>query len=271
MNIRPKNNKILYADTGVKFSQNNLRGANWRQQVFNNYRQHLLDQLTKYGEKQDYGQWLNEMQSRHANIYSLAGGKNGNWENIAYKNDLVGQYQQDYRGGLGNDGQYKRFGSVSINPEDKYDFNQTGIKTNQGTRYNIANPPSRTSGDYSRDGYNYKVDNLYSAITDDRRLLGRKGDWDEASEEYKQWQKDLNARGWETYLDSDNYYKLRRLPNPDPKINPSTGQNPSQETNQRTGGGIPVGQKADPESLWSKIGANLNKIAPDLLDALRLA
>lgn len=275
MNIRPKNNKILYADTGVKFSQNNLRGANWRQQVFNNYRQHLLDQLTKYGEKQDYGQWLNEMQSRHANIYSLAGGKNGNWENIAYKNDLVGQYQQDYRGGLGNDGQYKRFGSVNINPEDKYDFNQTGIKTNQGTRYNIANPPSRTSGDYSRDGYNYKVDNLYSAITDDRRLLGRKGDWDEASEDYKQWQKDLNARGWETYLDSDNYYKLRRLPNPDPKINPSTEQNPSQGTNQGTnqgtGGGIPVGEKADPESLWSKIGANLNKIAPDLLDALRLA
>ena len=275
MNIRPKNNKILYADTGVKFSQNNLRGANWRQQVFNNYRQHLLDQLTKYGEKQDYGQWLNEMQSRHANIYSLAGGKNGNWENIAYKNDLVGQYQQDYRGGLGNDGQYKRFGSVNINPEDKYDFNQTGIKTNQGTRYNIANPPSRTSGDYSRDGYNYKVDNLYSAITDDRRLLGRKGDWDDAPEEYKQWQKDLNARGWETYLDSDNYYKLRRLPNPDPKINPPTEQNPpqgtNQGTNQGTGGGIPVGEKADPESLWSKIGANLNKIAPDLLDALRLA
>ena len=61
MNIRPKNT-ILFAQTGVKFSQNNLRGANWRQQVFNNYRQHLLDQLTKYGEADDYGSWLNEMQ-----------------------------------------------------------------------------------------------------------------------------------------------------------------------------------------------------------------
>ena len=49
------------------------------------------------------------------------------------------------------------------------------------------------------------------------------------------------------------------------------GQNPPQGTNQGTGGGIPVGEKADPESLWSKIGANLSKIAPDLLDALRLA
>jgi hypothetical protein len=46
-------------------------------------------------------------------------------------------------------------------------------------------------------------------------LLGRKGDWDESSTEFKTWQKDLNSKGWETYLDtSDNYYKLRRLNNP---------------------------------------------------------
>ena len=268
MNIRPKNNKILYADTGVKFSQNNLRGANWRQQVFNNYRQHLLDQLAKYGEARDYGDWLNEMQSRHANIYNLAGGENGNWENVAYKNDLVGQYQQDYRGGLGNDGQYKRFGTTQINPDDKYDFNQTGIKTNQSTRYNIANPPSRTSGDYSREGYNYKVDNLYSAITDDRRLLGRKGDWDENSEEYKQWQKDLNSKGWETYLDTkDNYYKLRRLAAEPDK--PATSK--EQEKQKEKINGIIGEEKVDKESLWQKLGQGFSKIAPDLLDTLRLA
>ena len=267
MNIRPKNT-ILFAQTGVKFSQNNLRGANWRQQVFNNYRQHLLDQLTKYGEARDYGDWLNEMQSRHANIYNLAGGENGNWENVAYKNDLVGQYQQDYRGGLGNNGQYKRFGTTQINPDDKYDFNQTGIKTNQSTRYNIANPPSRTSGDYSREGYNYKVDNLYSAITDDRRLLGRKGDWDENSEEYKQWQKDLNSRGWETYLDNnDNYYKLRRLAAEPDK--PATSQ--EQEKQREKINEILGKEKVDKESLWNKLGQGFNKIAPDLLDTLRLA
>jgi hypothetical protein len=105
--------------------------------------------------------------------------------------------------------------------DDKYDFNQTGIKTNQNARYNIVNPPTRTSGDYSRKGYNYKIDNLYSAITDDRRLLGRKGDWDENSDEYKSWQKDLNSKGWETYLDTtDNYYKLRRI-NTSPNTPPS--------------------------------------------------
>ena len=263
MNIRPKNT-ILFAQTGVKFSQNNLRGANWRQQVFNNYRQHLLDQLAKYGEADDYGKWLNEMQARHSNIYNLAGGEKGNWEDIAYKNDLVGQYQQDYRGGLGNDGQYKRYGSIQLNDSDRYDFNQTGIKTNQGTRYNIANPPTRTSGDYSRNGYNYKVDNLYSAITDDRRLLGRKGDWDESSTEFKTWQKDLNSKGWETYLDtSDNYYKLRRLNNPS---NGTTTQD------QQKVNGIQVGQKDDSKSdFWNKLSQGFNKVAPDLLGVLRLA
>ena len=255
MNIRPKNT-ILFAQTGVKFSQNNLRGANWRQQVFNNYRQHLLDQLSKYGEARDYGDWLNEMQSRHADIYKLAGGEKGNWENIAYKNDLVGQYQHDYKGD-------KRFGTTQLKDTDTYDFNQ-GITPNFNTRYNIANPPSRISGDNSTK--KFAVDNLYSAITDDRRLLGRKGDWDENSQDFKNWQADLNKSGWETYLDeTDNYYKLRRLASePDKPIIP-------QEKEKAKVNEIPVGEYKQPESIWTKLGQGLNKVAPDLLDALRLA
>ena len=253
MNIRPKDT-ILFAQTGVKFSQNNLGGANWRQQVFNNYRQHLLDQLSKYGEARDYGDWLNEMQSRHANIYKLAGGEKGNWENVAYKNDLVGQYQHDYKGD-------KRFGTTKLKDEDTYDFNQ-GITPNFNTRYNIANPPSRVSGDNSAKKFN--VDSLYSAITDDRRLLGRKGDWDESSTDFKQWQNDLKSRGWETYLDTnDNYYKLRRLAAEPDK--PATSQEKA-KVNE-----IPVGEYKQPESIWTKLGQGLNKVAPDLLDALRLA
>ena len=253
MNIRPKDT-ILFAQTGVKFSQNNLGGANWRQQVFNNYRQHLLDQLSKYGEARDYGDWLNEMQSRHANIYKLAGGEKGNWENVAYKNDLVGQYQHDYKGD-------KRFGTTKLKDEDTYDFNQ-GITPNFNTRYNIANPPSRVSGDNSAKKFN--VDSLYSAITDDRRLLGRKGDWDESSTDFKQWQNDLKSRGWETYLDTnDNYYKLRRL-----AAEPDKPAAPQEKAKVNE---IPVGEYKQPESIWTKLGQGLNKVAPDLLDALRLA
>lgn len=260
MNIRPKNT-ILFAQTGVKFSQNNLGGANWRQQVFNNYRQHLLDQLSKYGEAQNYGDWLNEMQSRHANIYNLAGGEKGNWQNVAYKNNLVGQYQHDYKGD-------KRFGTTKLKDEDTYDFNQ-GISPNFNTRYNIVNPPSRISGDNSTK--KFTVDNLYSAITDDRRLLGRKGDWDESSTEFKQWQNDLKSRGWETYLDTnDNYYKLRKFTGEIDGGNP-LGDKEVIITPQKKVNEIPVGEYKQPESIWTKLGQGLNKVAPDLLDALRLA
>ena len=260
MNIRPKNT-ILFAQTGVKFSQNNLGGANWRQQVFNNYRQHLLDQLSKYGEAQDYGDWLNEMQSRHANIYDLAGGEKGNWQNVAYKNNLVGQYQHDYKGD-------KRFGTIKLNEGDTYDFNQ-GISPNFSTRYNIANPPSRVSGDNSTK--KFAVDNLYSAITDDRRLLGRKGDWDESSTEFKQWQNDLKSRGWETYLDTnDNYYKLRKFTGEIDGGNP-LGDKEIVITPQKKVNETPAQEYKQPESIWTKLGQGLNKVAPDLLDALRLA
>lgn len=34
---------------------------------------------------------------------------------------------------------------------------------------------------------------------------------------------------------------------------------------------IPVGEYKQPESIWTKLGQGLNKVAPDLLDALRLA
>lgn len=267
MKIRPKN-EILFAYKGVKFSQNNLRGANWRQQVFDNYRQHLLDQLAKYGEANDYGEWLNEMQSRHSNIYNLAGGENGNWENIAYENDLVGQYQQDYRGGLGNDNQYKRYGTIQLNPEDNYDFNQSGIKTNQNTRYNITDPTSRTSGDFFRNNHNYRVDNLYSAITDDRRLLGREGDWDEQS--LNEWNSQLKNSGWEMYLDNDKYYKLRRLSQDTPlngRVLPEVVVTPEKKKTQ-----IPVDGNKTYGFDWSKLKEAGQKIFgnPDLYATGRL-
>lgn len=267
MKIRPKNS-ILYAATGVRFSSANAGGANWRQQVFNNYRQHLLDQLSKYGEANDYGDWLNEMQHRHSQLWNAAN-QSGNWEDIAYENEDVGRYQQDYRGGKGNDGNYQRFGTVQLNPEDKYDFNQTGIKTNQATRYNIPDPPKRVSGDFSREGYDYRVDNYYSGITDDRRLLGRKGDWDENSQEYKDWIKQLNDRGWTMELDeSDQYYKLKRLGTPD-----SSQQNPQQNSPENPNNPHSItGNHTERYGFdWNKIGGYLKQYGPDLLAAGRLA
>lgn len=255
MNIRPR---ILKAATGVKFSSANAGGANWRQQVFNNYRQHLLDQLAAYGEGDDYGEWLNEMQRRHSQLYNRAK-QSGDWESISYEDPEVGKYQHDYRGS-------QRFGNIKLNPNYNYDFNTTGILPNQSTRYNIPNPPKRTSGDFSREGFNYNPDNMYSAITDDRRILGRKGDWDENSAEFKQWNSDLNKYGWETYLDnSDNYYKLRRIPTSGNAI-----ATPGSPTNKRTQ--ITPQHKERYGFDWSKLGKGFQKIFsnPDILAAGRL-
>lgn len=280
MKIRPKNT-ILFAQEGVKFSQNNLRGANWRQQVFNNYRQHLLDQLAKYGNDETYGNWLNEMQSRHSKIYNLAGGKDGNWENTAYQDDLVGQYQHDYKGD-------KRFGTIKLRNEDIYNFNQ-GISPNFNSRYVISNPPTRISGDNSTKNFN--VDNLYSAITDDRRLLGREGDWDENSKEFKDWQSSLNRLGWKMTLnkEGDKYYYLERLNgsnNSDgvtmdlKSIDPlNTGEYNRQqalkrlEKNLLTSKIIGSGKQEPPikTSWWDKLSKALSQYGPDILEAGRLA
>lgn len=246
MKIRPKNN-ILYAKTGVKFSSNNTNGANWNSQVFTNIRQHLLDSLSK--DSDDYGYWLNEMQGRHANLYNLAN-QSGNWQDKAYENDLVGQYQNEYSGN-------QRSGTYNPGENYKTNFNYLGIvKAQEQGRYNIGGP-KRTSGDYGTQGY--KADNLYSAITDDRRLLGRKGDWDENSEEFKKWQSDLKSKGWETYLDpSDNYYKLRRITQPN-VVQP--------ESNKNKIGGVEESHKEKKPIDWSR----LNAFFPDMLEAGRLA
>lgn len=249
MKIRPK--KVLYAASGVKFSAENVGGKNWLN-IFRGYRQHILDQLSKYGEANDYGEWLNEMQRRHASLYNKAAAS-GDWESIAYEDPEVGNYQHDYKGD-------QRFGQIQLNQEDKYDFNQSGIKPNQDSRYNIINPPSRTSGDYFRDDYNYNVDNYYSAITDDRRLLGRIGDWDKTSEEYKNWIKDLNARGWTMELDpSDHYYKLKRLQNPETSA-------PTQQSGFQLAGKHKESKKLD----WQSLQDGLRRHLPDILGATRL-
>lgn len=267
MTIRPK--KIIKAATGVKFTPANANGANWRQQVFNNYRQHLLDQLAAYGKQDDYGYWLNEMQSRHAKLYNSAG---KDFENIAYENSEVGKYQHDYKGD-------QRFGTIQLNPNYKNDFNQSGIKSAQTSGRYDTSGPTRVSGDYSRSGFDYKVDNLYSAITDDRRLLGRLGDWDTNSQEYKDWQTQLKNTGWEMFLDnSDNYYKLRRLPEspvntpaPDPSkagYKVQTLYDPTDEVVKKSGK-LTISPIADTQTTKNK-NPWLQQLLPGILSTGRL-
>ena len=249
-----KRGGIIKAQTGLKVGKYGYNtgiglnnGTTWRGNVFNNYRNTLLDNISKYGQK--YVDYINGRQDAHYGIYQSAN-KSGDWRKTAYwdPNNKVSDYQTEYNGGQYNN-----------------NFNQLGIsKAAESGRYDLYGKRPRTSGDWSKE--NWKSDNLYSQITDDRRILGRRDqnydDWDINSDDYKGWQKSLNDRGYEMYLDPQtNYYKIR----------PLNGQNQSQNGNNHENPG--------------QLGANLNwknkakvmdyvnnfrKYVPDLLDFGRL-
>ena len=73
-------------------------------------------------------------------------------------------------------------------------------------RYNYLAQTKFATGDRKD---SWTADGWWGAQTQDRTTLGYKGDWDENSEEFKNWQAQLNNLGMETYLDTDNAYKLR--------------------------------------------------------------
>lgn len=73
-------------------------------------------------------------------------------------------------------------------------------------RYNYLAQTKFATGDRKD---SWTADGWWGAQTQDRTLLGYKGDWDHDSQEYKNWQAELNALGMEMYLDTDNAYKLR--------------------------------------------------------------
>ena len=181
-----KEGGVIKAQTGVKFGQN----ANWYTGVFLPSLDHILEGL---GKDKDYYQWLNGMQSAHSKLYKSAG---TNWQNIAYRDNAVGDYQNKYKSGYNGE-----WGDNAIG------YNSLGIQNAQNLGMFDVSGRKRTSGDWSNK--QYTTDNLYSGITDYRRLLGRKGD--HTPEQLKEVQEKFKNKGFDYYLDSDDYYKLRPL------------------------------------------------------------
>lgn len=181
-----KEGGVIKAQTGVKFGQN----ANWYTGVFLPSLDHILEGL---GKDKDYYKWLNGMQSSHSKLYKSAG---TNWQNVAYHNSAVGDYQNKYKSGYNGE-----WGDNAIG------YNSLGIQNAQNLGMFDVSGRRRTSGDWSNK--QYTTDNLYSGITDYRRLLGRKGDF--TPEQLKEIQEKFKNKGFDYYLDSDDYYKLRPL------------------------------------------------------------
>lgn len=184
---------------GISNTNNN---TTWYSNVFTPYQQYILDQLKAYGTNDTYGTWLNDMQTNHEKLYQAAGGQNGNFLNEAYNNnaEAVRNYQQAY---------------------DADQYSKNAIAHGYNTR-GIAQ--AYNSGRYSNIGYDkrngqdslntqWTPDGSYSGQTDDRRLLGRQGDF--TDQQLADWNNKLKAIGWEQYLDpTTKYYKLRRLQQP---------------------------------------------------------
>ena len=187
--------KLQYGyNTGIKYGKN----TSWYKDVFTPYKDYLFGKLSSTDDA--YGNFLNDEQHNHSQLKSAAD-KSGDWSTTAYwdPNNKVKEYQDRYAGRNNN--------------FDNYNFNTSGI-TNavNNKRYDLYGTRKRTSKDWGNSGW--AADNLYSAITDDRRYLGREGDWDENSQEYKDWLAKLTTKNYTMYLDpTDKYYKLKRLNN----------------------------------------------------------
>ena len=257
-----KKGGIIKAQTGLEVRQYGYNtgiglnnGTTWRGNIFNNYKDILLDNISKYGQK--YVDYINERQDAHYGIYTSAN-NSGDWRKTAYwdPNDKVKDYQTEY-----NDGQYHN------------NFNQLGIsKAAESGRYNLYGTRQRTSGDWGKE--NWKTDNLYSQITDDRRILGRRDtnsdDWDINSNDYKEWQKSLNDRGYEMYLDPQtHYYKLRPLSaqnNPQNENNSSNNENNNLENQCQLGSNLNWKNRLKVTEFVNK----LRQYAPDIAEFGRM-
>lgn len=170
------------------------KDTKWKNLVFDTYLQGLLDNLNLGGHK--YAKWVNSMQTRHSGLYNQANKQD--FLTTPWKHETVGSYQTDYREN-----------SLAPLPWETEDGRKIGYNTGirnaaKNNRYNVASPRP-TSGD--ADAQNYISDNLYSGETDDRRILGREGDF--TPEELNTLNEQLKANGnFFAYLDKDKYYKL---------------------------------------------------------------
>lgn len=200
--------------TGVKFKQ---RAGSWFNDIFSTYKDVIINKLNNSTNIDADIQWLNGMQKDHSSIYNKA--KNTDWQTTAFKDDDIEAYQKQYIDGGG-------FTDDSTNG-----FNRYGITTNWGTRYELPNKP--TSGDHPGQ---FTPDKLYSAITDDRRLLGRDDDWVGYEKEFEEFNSFLKGKNFEMKKDpSDGYYYIYKINNSDQNSKDPNVEKPgSQEKENRT-------------------------------------
>lgn len=225
-----KEGNILKAQNGVQLKSNN----SWYDDIFKGYEQTILDRIHK---NPDYYKTINDKQREHYGLYTDANAS-GDWTKKAYtgKDNSVGNYQTWY---------------------NEEGFNTLGITPNFENRYGFEPSTKRISSD--RPG-TYISDNLYSSITDDRRVLGRRGeDYDDWTDEQRNaFNEKLAKYNLRMDLGEGNYYYINPIANSTP-----TPQNPPTPTSNSTSN--PIG--SDPVLL----GNQPNSIKPTGIDPVLLS
>ena len=163
----------------ITFKSNNP----WRQSVGSLYEQDIFDWILQHPEQY---QTINDFQRNHWDIYTR-NTDNGQIRSIINADDKTKQYQQAIN---------NTFGFV----------NTKGIAGGISSgRYNTVAKPN--SGDKATV---WKPEGLYGAYTDDRRVLGRRGDY--TMTDLEEFAERLEPAGLEIYLDPQtNYYMLRPI------------------------------------------------------------
>lgn len=199
-------------NSGVAYKE----GTSWYKDVYLKMRDAMSSALEK-GEIDVKA--LNDLQIAHSALWNTASMGGRDFYTNPYVNTTVGDYQT-------------KFNNLSFG-------NNIGIKSAYDAgRYNIASS-NPTSGDNPTK--KWTIDNKFSGITDDRRVLGRKGDFNptEELEEKAFWKN----KGFDFYLDGDGYYKLspikRDLTTTQPTLSTqsTTGTTPITNQNTDTGAG----------------------------------
>ena len=204
-----RNGGILKADNGAKMTGINfVNGSSWYDNIFSHYKQNILDTLKSDNSKQYYA-WLNDMQDAHHEIRDMAGGDSQSWIQTAYKSDAVKQYQTNY----GNNRWGQNFNELGISKANN-ESSQGGLPQ----RYDLGDN-KRITTDNSKN--NWAPDGLYSAITDDRRLLGKKGDY--TPQQLENFQNELKNVGYNLIEGNGGYYKLEPILASTPKPEQPTG------------------------------------------------
>lgn len=174
---------VIKAQLGVQLNSNS---GTWYDDIFSGYQQAILDRIAQNPE---YYKKINDMQRAHYGLYTAAGGANENWRKKAYKDSSVEAYQSDYH---------------------SQDFNKLGIDRGfERNRY--AYNPNVKRLEHDRQGQSY-IDGLYSSITDDRRVLGRLGDWD--ASQITDFNNKLATHGLKMELGEGDYYYINPFENP---------------------------------------------------------